>query len=140
MTQEEFFNQTIPEPNSGCWFWMKSTARDGYGLVSIGHGKRVIAHRFSWELHNGQPIPDKMLVCHRCDIPNCVNPDHLFLGDHSDNFVDAVKKSRVDPGAHLRRKTHCPSGHPYAGWNLISYQGRRYCRACMYRHTKKARI
>lgn len=81
---------------STCWIW--TSANDyTYGLFSV-KGKRVKAHRFSWELHNG-PIPKGkgyhgICVCHKCDIPLCVNPNHLFLGTNKDNMIDRNLKKR----------------------------------------------
>lgn len=91
--KERLEAQSIPEPNSGCWIWIGAVFDDrGYG--AIGHqGKTLRAHRASYLLHNGE-IPDGMFVCHKCDLPSCVNPDHLFLGTHSENMRDSLSKGR----------------------------------------------
>ncbi len=78
---------------SGCWVWTAGGIPDGYGTFPIGGDKRELAHRFSWRLHNGN-IPEGMCVLHRCDVPSCVNPHHLFLGTHQDNMADRDKKGR----------------------------------------------
>lgn len=78
---------------SGCWVWTRSRDRGGYGEFRL-RGKRVRAHRYSWELKNG-PVPEGMCVCHTCDNPSCVNPDHLFLGDQSVNMKDCSRKGRA---------------------------------------------
>ncbi len=56
-------------------------------------GQQWLHHRFVWTEHNG-PIPKGMCVCHHCDEPACINPDHLFLGTHQDNMQDMINKKR----------------------------------------------
>lgn len=82
---------------SGCWIWNARTNAKGYGCFSIPSGRRPgherLAHRVSWELHRG-PIPEGHNVCHHCDNPPCVNPDHLFTGTQLDNVRDCDAKGR----------------------------------------------
>lgn len=84
-------NNSIPVTESGCWLWEKATNR-GYG-VTYHEGKKQQAHRLSYKEYLGE-IPEGMCVCHKCDVPGCVNPSHLFVGSHKDNAHDKISKGR----------------------------------------------
>ncbi len=88
-----FEGKFIPEPNSGCWLWGAYCMTNGYGTFCPGNGRRVLAHRASFELYVA-PIPEGLLVLHRCDVRCCVNPNHLFLGTQADNIHDMWAKGR----------------------------------------------
>lgn len=81
------------QKNDGCWLWTSNVTR-GYGQFSF-LGRPVYAHRFAWELTHG-PIPEGLRVCHHCDTPLCVRPEHLFLGTQQENLADARRKGRLD--------------------------------------------
>lgn len=90
---KRFFNKVDVKSKEECWNWLASSRGKGYGAFKL-NGKVVDAHRVSWILHNGE-IPENIFICHKCDNPSCVNPDHLFLGTHSDNMNDAYNKKRL---------------------------------------------
>lgn len=83
-----------PHPK-GCWIWLGSTNPAGYGQFWVSP-KAEMAHRVSFSIHK-QVIPSGKIVCHHCDNPSCVNPDHLFMGTHLDNVMDKIKKGRHNP-------------------------------------------
>ena len=111
-----------PEPNSGCWLWMGTVSRSGYGSVSV-NGEMKLAHRVAYEMQNG-PIPASLELDHKCRVRCCVNPAHLEAVSHAEN----IRRGRT--GAHQRAKTHCPKGHEYSIENTMIDQGWRVCRAC----------
>lgn len=103
---------SCPEPNSGCWLWLGHLNPYGYGRLGRNRIERQ-AHRLSFLAHIG-PIPDELKVLHKCDIPSCVNPDHLFLGTDEDNMQDMVTKGRnVNPSG---------EDHPMAKLNYKDIQ------------------
>lgn len=90
---DRFMDKVIPEPNSGCWIWLGATNHAGYGTFYDGR-KFVRAHKFSYETFVGA-VPDGFILRHRCDLPPCVNPDHLLTGTQLDNIHDAIERGRL---------------------------------------------
>lgn len=93
-TVERFWRR-VKRTNT-CWLWTGSILPNGYGKISIKH-RDVLAHRYSYELLKGK-IPDGHLCLHKCDVRNCVNPEHLFTGTHLDNMEDRNRKKRQAKG------------------------------------------
>lgn len=102
---ERFWNKV--DKSKDCWEWTASK-RLGYGIFKINK-KSFGAHRLSYEMKNGK-IPNGLHVCHKCDNRSCVNPDHLFLGTHSDNMKDSYSKGRLlVPTTSRFRLRHIPA-------------------------------
>lgn len=121
------------EPLSDCVLWTGYIKPDGYGQTKVIDGRQWIAHRRAWFEAHG-PIPDGMLVLHRCDTPSCVNVDHLWIGTQLDNMRDMVAKGRH----HYQVKTSCKNGHAWDEANTrIDGKGHRWCRACARANTAR---
>lgn len=96
----------------GCWLWQGKPDKGGYGVLNVTDGKRMLAHRFSYELHAG-PIPEGLHIDHLCKVTMCVNPAHLEAVTPYENW-----RRSDSPATIASRKTHCKRGHPLSGDNL----------------------
>ena len=129
MTIEERFWAKVDKTDN-CWLWTGSVNNRGYGRIGSGgkNGSALYAHRVSYLIHFGE-FDESLFVCHTCDVPNCVNPNHLFLGSAKTNSEDMVSKGR-----HLNgwgQRTHCINGHEFTDENTRVYvRGWRQCREC----------
>lgn len=92
---------------TGCWIWLGRWSSNGYALI-----KRKPGHRFMWEMFRG-PIPTGMCVCHKCDTPPCINPDHMFIGTHQDNMADMARKGRRRSGGRKPNESRNPKDQPH---------------------------
>ena len=119
--QRRFWEKVkIAGPNE-CWLWI--------GKRSHGYGKFLThrAHRVSYAIANSS-IPDGLNVCHSCDTPLCVNPEHLWAGTQGQNNADRDAKGRSGP----QKRTHCINGHILTGDHIYMGNGgrKRVCRLC----------
>jgi len=91
--EDRFWEKVEIKDDKFCWLWTGGKYYNGYGQFLKGPNK-IGAHRFAYELTHGEISDKKMLVCHKCDVRDCVNPNHLFLGTYVDNFKDMNIKGR----------------------------------------------
>ena len=120
------------DKSGDCWLWQPGKDKDGYGKIKVA-GKHLRAHRLSYELYVG-PIPESVMVLHRCDVPGCVNPDHLWLGTALDNNRDRDQKGRN----RYAKRTHCVHGHLYTPENTLIDNGARKCVTCVRKTARMA--
>lgn len=128
--RQRFDAKWVIWPPTGCWIWLSTIHRKGYGEISVaGRGTwKQKAHRVAYELYVG-PIPVGLQIDHLCRVRCCVNPEHL------EPVTSQVNCSRGDTGkftsAWQRSKTSCPAGHPYNEENTYRRpNGSRKCRVC----------
>lgn len=103
----------VAKVDVGCWEWIGTRVPAGYGQIRFRR-KNLSAHRLSYQIHHGHD-PGRMSVCHSCDNPSCVRPEHLFLGTQVDNIADAMSKGRVSCGA--KHAATIPSGENH--WSRL---------------------
>ena len=102
MTILERFLSKVNKQENGCWLWTGARDKNGYGWFNgVGKpGGHTRANRQAWMFFRGD-IPKGLFVCHTCDTPSCVNPDHLFLGTNNDNRQDSKQKGRTCRGTRV---------------------------------------
>jgi hypothetical protein len=118
-------DQYVLDPETGCWNWISSRGRHGYGVWRLGRGVGQAAHRAVYERLVG-PIPVGLVLDHLCRNPSCVNPEHVESVTQRENVMRGIGLT-----AQNAAKTHCPKGHEYSPENTGGGQGRsRHCKAC----------
>lgn len=122
MASEIVYERSYPEPNTGCWLWSEGGLYN-YGVVNL-NGVRYMAHRLSWLVFRGD-IPPGLCVLHRCDVGECVNPSHLFLGTRTENNADKVRKGRGISGPN---QPHLVPSNRTAEWCRQAREWRRMMR------------
>lgn len=119
---DRFWRKVAKAGPDECWLWTGQINPNGYGRISRGLKDEgaISAHRASVEIATGKPVPDDMVVMHKCDNPGCVNPAHLVVGTHAENTADMIAKGR--------KRTVAPVGNGN-GKALLTPDLVRYIRA-----------
>lgn len=120
--------------SNGCRVWLGARNRKYYGQIRVG-GKLEACHRTMFKMIKGE-IPKGIQICHTCDTPQCINPNHLWAGTNRENSHDMVAKGR----SHGQNKKSCPRGHPLSGSNLyMCPRGYRECKQCRRENVRRYR-
>jgi hypothetical protein len=113
---QQRFDEKYVIADSGCWLWQAAKNNRGYGVIGYGGGNKIVlAHRLSWMLYRGD-VPTGLWVLHKCDIRDCVNPEHLYLGTIKDNARDHMQRGR--PYCFQLRKNMTPQDEQKRVQNL----------------------
>lgn len=121
----------ITVTEKGCWRWQGFKGHTGYAQIPY-RGQSINGHRTMYRVHYGVELKTEQYVLHRCDIRDCLNPAHLWIGTAKDNNIDCAKKGRH----YEATRTECPKGHPYdeenTRWLPTKKPGgfARECKAC----------
>jgi hypothetical protein len=118
---------------SGCWIWCGHIEKNRYGRFALA-GRMRWAHICSYRMFVGE-VGEGLELDHLCRNPACVNPSHLEAVTHKTN-MERAELAGAGAAAFHKRKTHCPSGHQYAGENLVTWGNYRYCRICQSKYKK----
>lgn len=116
-----------------CWIWTGERNRFGHGMFREGGrwSKHTTAHRWAYQHFNSVTLKHAEFCCHKCSTRECVNPDHIYVGDQKQNVHDAIIQGAHNSVAQSK-KTHCPKGHEYTFENtkhMVHKKGRQ-CRQC----------
>lgn len=122
---DRLLGASIPEPNSGCWLWIKALRDNGYGTIKT-NGLSELAHRVSYRTFKA-PIPPGLDLDHLCRTRACINPDHLEVVTGIENWWRGSS-----PSALAARRGRCLNGHPYTAANtaVVPLTGKRVCKTC----------
>lgn len=134
LARTKFWNKVdlpFEATNEDCWLWNASKNNCGYGQFWFNK-KSMRAHRLSYLWYKGE-IPEGLEVCHKCDEPSCINPNHLFVATHQQNLQDCADKNRLNN--EMASRNYCSRGHEYTPentWNYVSKEGYPYrkCKRC----------